>query len=250
MSVPQPTTASPLPASWSLPDAITQRLGSGPGPQRAMFEAGHLLVIVHRLPEADERERVAVYFHRDPSGSWRGSVSTKEGPRAVQDFLAGYEITIQHLEEAEAKSNKAAEYHALLEAAAPVLRASRGLHRAFQQAREMVKSDRELINFRDRAAGIEREAELLLQDAQFGLNYTTARQSEAQAVSAARMASSAHRLNILVALFLPLTTLCGVFGMDLKSSLEANSGFFFVITGAGVLLGLIVATIVARRHRS
>jgi hypothetical protein len=36
------------------------------------------------------------------------------------------------------------------------------LHRALQQAREFVKADRDLINLRDSAASIERNAELLL----------------------------------------------------------------------------------------
>ncbi len=250
MSLIPPSPASPLPKSWEIPDAIRNRLGREAGPQRAMLEEGHLLVIAHRMPGPDERERVPVFFLRSPQGAWRGSDSKAQGPTALQEFLTAYESRIHELEDAEDKAHTATEYHNLLEAAAPVLRASRGLHRAFQQAREMVKEDRDLINFRDKAAGIERSAELLMQDAQFGLNYTAARQSEAQAVSAAQMAASAHRLNILAALFLPLTALCSVFGMDIHSGLENRTGYFWIIVGAGIVLGLIVSSLVARRHRS
>ncbi len=249
MSLTSPPPVSPLPKNWDIPESIRNRLGREAGPQRAMLEDRHVLVIVHRMPGPDERERVPIFFHRTPEGAWRGSESKAQGPTAVHEFLTGYESRIHELEDAEAKASTATEYHNLLEAAAPVLRASRGLHRAFQQAREMVKEDRDLINFRDKAAGIERSAELLMQDAQFGLNYTAARQSEAQSASAAQMAASAHRLNLLAALFLPLTALCSVFGMDIHSGLENRADYFWMIVGAGVLLGLVVSLMVARRHR-
>lgn len=249
MSLIQPPQASPLPKSWDIPEAIRNRLGRGAGPQRSMLEEGHLLVIVHRMPGPDERERVPVFFHRSPEGNWRGSESKAQGPTAMTEFLTAYENRIHQLEDAETKASSATDYHLLLETTAPVLRASRGLHRAMQEARDMVKNDRELINFRDKAAGIERSAELLMQDAQFGLNYTAARQSEAQAESSAQMAASAHRLNILAALFLPLTALCSVFGMDIHSGLENRPDYFWGIIGAGIMLGLMVSVLVARGNR-
>lgn len=250
MSLTNPPQVSPLPKTWAIPDPIRNRLGREAGPQRAMLEDGHLLVIVHRMPGAEERARVPVFFHRSPEGAWRGSDSKAQGPAALHEFLSAYEARINQLEDEEARASTAAGYHTLLEAAAPVLRAARGLHRAFQQAREMVKNDRDLINFRDKAAGIERSAELLMQDAQFGLNYTAARQAEAQAASAAQMAASAHRLNILAALFLPLTALASVFGMDIHSGLENRPDYFWGIVGAGIVLGLIVSVLVAKRHQS
>lgn len=249
MSLTPSSPASPLPKNWEIPNAIRNRVGREAGPQRSMFEEGHLLVIVHRMPGPDERERVPVFFHRTPEGHWRGSDSKAQGPTALTEYLTAYETRLHQLEDEEIKANTATQYHALLEAGAPVLRASRGLHRAFQQAREMVKEDRDLINFRDKAASIERSAELLMQDAQSGLNYIAARQSEAQAASAAQMAASSHRLNLLAALFLPLTALCSIFGMDVKSGLENRVDYFWIIVGAGVLLGLCVSMLVARQHR-
>jgi len=249
MSLPAALAASPLPKTWEIPEAIRNRLGREAGPQRAMLEDGHLLVIVHRMPGPDERERVPVFFHRTPEGQWRGSDSKAQGPTALLEYFTAYETRLHQLEDEEVKASSATQYHALLEAAAPVLRASRGLHRAFQQAREMVKTDRDLINFRDKAAGIERSAELLMQDAQSGLTYTAARQSEAQAASAAQMAASAHRLNILAALFLPLTAVAGVLSIDSQNVMKARPPQFWIILGGGIVLGLLVAMIVARRNR-
>jgi len=248
MSQSCPPPISPLPESWEIPGSIRSRLGQEAGPQRSMFEDGHLLIIVHRMPGADERQRLPVFFLRSPEGAWRGSESKAQGSAALNEFLTAYETRIHELEDAEIKASTATEYHQLLESAAPVLRASRGLHRAFQQAREMVKEDRDLINFRDKAAAIERSAELLLQDAQFGLNYTAARQSESQAESAARMAASAHRLNILAALFLPLTAICSVFGMEIHGPLADRPEHFWMVIGGGIFAGLVVALLVARRR--
>lgn len=238
---------SPFPKNWEIPASIRNRLGRDAGPQRSMFEEGHLLVILHRMPGPDDWERVPVFFHRTPEGNWRGSDSRANGPTALREFLTAWETRVQELEAQETKANTATQYHDLLEAVAPLLRASRGLHRALQQAREMVKDDHDLINFRDSAAGIERSTELLMQDAQFGLNFTAARQSEAQAESAAKMASSAHRLNILAALFLPLTALCSIFGMDIHSGLEDQAHYFWMIIGVGILLGMIALMVVRRR---
>ena len=80
MSLISPPPASPLPKSWEIPDAIRNRLGREAGPQRAMLEEGHLLVIAHRMPGPDERVRVPVFFHRSPQGAWRGSDSKAQGP--------------------------------------------------------------------------------------------------------------------------------------------------------------------------
>jgi Mg2+ and Co2+ transporter CorA len=111
----------------------------------------------------------------------------------------------------------------------------------------MVKSDRELINHRDRAAALERTAELLLQDAQFGLGFIAARQSEAQAESSRRMAATAHRLNLMAAIFLPVTAVASVLSMDIKSGLPDTRETFYYIVGGGIALGLILALMLRRK---
>ena len=236
-----------LPKTWTLPDSIRIRLGREPGPQRAMFEEGHLLIILHELPGPDEHRRRAALFWRSPQGVWLTNLEGN-GLTGLTAHLARYEKRLEALEDEENRATTAAEYHVVLEHLAPVLRTSRGLHRALQQAREMVKTERELINLRDQSASIERTAELLLQDAEFGLNFTVARQAEAQAATARQMAATAHRLNLLAALFLPLTALASVFGMNFNSGLEDSVALFWSVCGVGVAMGL--ALIIALRKRA
>ncbi|MES2506872.1 MAG: CorA family divalent cation transporter [Verrucomicrobiota bacterium] len=239
--------ASILPKLWTIPDSIRNRLGREPGPQRAMLEEGHLLIILHQLPQPDEHQRKPALFWRSPEGEWKTNLHGT-GLGALNDHMRTYDNKLTELEDAENLASTATEYHTVLEKLAPVLRSSRGLHRSMQQARELVKGERELINFRDQAAAIERNSELLLQDAQFGLNFTVARQAEAQAATARQMAATAHRLNLLAALFLPLTALASVFGMEIHSKLPDTQANFWLICVCGVLLGLVVMSFLGKKN--
>jgi len=236
-----------LPKLWTVPEAISSRLGREPGPQRAMFEDGHLLIILHQLPLPDQHQRKAALFWRNAEGEWKTNLQGN-GISALTEHLRLFDNRLTDLENAENRANTASEYHGVLEEISPVLRTSRGLHRALQQARELMKSERELINLRDQAAGVERTAELLLQDAQFGLNFTVARQAESQAATARQMAATAHRLNLLAALFLPLTALASIFGMEIHSTVSDSFENFLMICLGGVLVGLFVMGILMKKE--
>lgn len=236
----------PLPKLWQIPDSIRKRLGRDAGPQRAMYEDGHLLIILHQLPGPDDHERKPALFWRNPEGQWKTSLDGTGLP-ALAGHLKTFDDKLLELESAENSAASATEYHTVLERLAPVLRSSRGLHRALQQAREMLKDERELINLRDQAAGVERNAELLLQDAQFGLNFTAARQAESQAATARQMAAAAHRLNLLAALFLPLTALASLFGMNVSSGMADRPANFWFICFGGFALGLCVMAFLGRK---
>jgi hypothetical protein len=237
---------SPLPKEWQIPQSIRDRVGAEAGPQRAILEEGHLLLILHEPPEPNVVERIPAFFWRAPSGEWRTCRRVMPAGN-LTDFLAACEARLLRLETVETEAATAASYHSVLEGTAPLLRAIRGMHRALQQAREMVKADRDLINHRDRAAALERTAELLLQDAQFGLGFIAAKQSEAQAESARRMAATAHRLNLMAALFLPLTAVASVLSMEVHSGLADTRENFYYIIGGGIGLGLIVALMLRRK---
>ena len=238
---------SPVPNSWQIPASIRSRVGREAGAQRAIFEEGHLLLILHEPPAPDMVERTPAFFWRQPSGEWTvHRITMPSGTLA--DLLTKYEKPLLELESRGNTAATASDYHSILEAAAPLLRAIRQLHRALQHGREMVKEDREFINHRDRAAALERTGELLLQDAQFGLSYIVARQAEAQAENARRMTATAHRLNILAALFLPLTAVASILAMDVKSGIPNSRENFWLIVAASFTLGLLIAFTIRRKR--
>lgn len=191
-------------------------------------------------------ERIPAFFWRQPAGEWKIHRNTMPSG-TLTDFLAKYEKPLLELESRENTAATAADYHTILEATAPLLRAIRQLHRALQQGREMVKEDRDLLNHRDRAAALERTGELLLQDAQFGLSYIAARQAESQAENARRMSATAHRLNILAALFLPLTAVASILAMDVKSGIPNTLENFWLIVAASFGLGLLIAFTIRKK---
>ncbi|MBL9118193.1 MAG: magnesium transporter CorA family protein [Verrucomicrobiaceae bacterium] len=232
-----------IPKTWTeFPEAIRVRLGREAGPQRAIVEEGHLLLILHHVPEAQATQRRAALFWRMPSGEWKSTAET------IPALLKGFDEKIADLDQRENLAVTAVAYHAVLEELAPVLRTSRGLHRALQQARELVKGDRDLINCRDQAASLERAAELLLQDAQFGLDFIAARNAETQAREAKNQAGAQHRLNLLAALFLPISTLASVYGMSVRLPGSESPGAFWMILGVGAMLGLGIAWLLTRKQ--
>lgn len=237
-----------IPKLWTtIPEAIRNRVGREAGTQRAIYEEEHLLIILHQLPGPDELDRRPALFWRQPDGSWKSSPESG-GSLALQNHLTAYVARLDELDKQEHAAQTAVEYHKVLEAIAPVLRSSRGLHRALQQAREFVKADRDVINLRDQGASVERTAELLLQDAQFGLNFTVAKQAEAQAQSAKIMANTSHRLNVMAALFLPLTALTGLFSMYVRADVADTPTNFWLIAAAGVIIGLVMSSLVVARR--
>jgi hypothetical protein len=116
------------------------------------------------------------------------------------------------------------------------------MHATLQQAREMVPEDHEIIVARDAAADIARAFELLTTDSRNGLDYTIAKRAESQSQQSYEMTASAHRLNLLAAMFLPITALSSVFGMHLVHGTEAfqNPVLFLGIVAAGFLFGLLL----------
>lgn len=234
-----------LPKVWNIPEVIRARTGREAGTQRAIFEDGHLLIVLHVVPGPDDLRRKAALFWRQPHGEWKSNLEG-QGIAALQKFMLSYEAKLTELDEAEHVAATAAEYHSVLERLAPVVRSSRGMHRAMQQARELAKTDRELVNLRDQASAIERTADLLLQDAQFGLNFTVARQAESQAADARKMAATAHKLNLLAAIFLPITALASIFGMEIHSGWADTPAHFLVILAAGLVMGCALGVLIAR----
>jgi hypothetical protein len=239
-------TKSILPAAWDVPVEFRQRLGDTAGKQRLMQAEGHLLLVLHRPPKLEESERVGRYFWRKPDGAWQGC---EPGGKSITlaSHLAEFHDVLERLDRLEDSASTAQEFFTLMSTLGPLHRAARNCHSVLQKARETVPDDRELINHRDIAYDLERSSELLLADAQNGLDFAVARQAEAQAASSHRMAMSAHRLNLLAAFFFPLATLSAVLGVNMQHGYEHLPGPipFYVMVGIGLAAGLVLMLFVS-----
>ena len=227
-----------VPDGWQLPDRILGRLGiQTAGRQRAIFEDGHLLLVLHEPPGPDRSQRRAVYFWRNPDGQWRCS-GRGVGIDSLRDHLKKYRDVEERLEAKYEKARCARDYFRLLEDLVPLHRCSRNQANALQAARNAVAGDRELIEIRDESGEIERAMEILYLDTRNALDFDAAKAAEDQNRIGKLTARAGHRLNIMAALFFPLTAVASVFGMNMRLGVEdAPIWLGWVAVSIAVLVG-------------
>lgn len=249
-----------IPATWDVPDDFRERLGRRVGRQRLMIAEGHLLLLLHAPPQPDEDDRVGCLFWRSPEGEWRSS-DHGSGPNCVSKHLSTYEEVVDKLDHLEEQSegvalgsaryhdyrgtgfsSRADDYFVLLESLLPLHRSASHMHQVLQEARKAIPKDRDMINFRDVSYELERHAQLLYTGAKNALEFDIARRSEQQAKASHKMATAAHRLNLLAGFFFPMATLSAVFGVNLVHGLENKPGPlpFLAMVGAGLFSGIIL----------
>ncbi len=234
---------------WQLPEEIELRLGDATyGRQRAIFEAGHLLVVTHAPPVPESTTREHVVFLRPPDGRLLCNGKPDGEPR-LQQLLSAYRKIYEECDAALDAATGATALFDLLERLTPLNRASTNLYNALQSARALVREDQYLIAVRDEAYEISRCFELLLADAKLALDYRMARNAEAQAGKAGEMAQAQHKLNILAAVTFPLMALTAIFGMTLRHGLEGKGPWlFWSVFGCGFALGICTMAWVIRRR--
>jgi hypothetical protein len=229
-----------IPISWDLPKEIVTRFGQTPGRQRAMFADGHLLLVLHKAPSADEGERRGAFFWRKPNGDWE-STEKGRGIKMLRAHVEAYSTLQKRLEEKYEDADKADDYFHILEQVAPLSHAANNLHDVLQAAREAVHEDRDIIDLRDWAYQIERGFELLYTDTKNALDYSIAKRAEEEAKLSHQAVQTGHRLNILAAIFFPLTAIASLFGMNMRSGLEDSPTWvFWAVFLAGILVGAVV----------
>jgi hypothetical protein len=238
-----------IPSAWlDFPAPLAARFGVQAGKQRTMEHEGHLVLVLHEPPTAADIERRATIFWRQPSGTWKSVGAVKGGFGGLKDIVEAYFQRAAALEGQIERGQTARDFFTILQEVAPLLRAARSAHRVLQEARDALPADAALIALRDRAYEAERTAELALADAKAGMDFTVARRAEEQAELQDRIARSSHRLNLITALFLPVTALSGIFGANLSHGFESTGApfVFWGFVAVAFLLGFAVRASVSR----
>ena len=239
-----------IPANWNLPGAIQRRVSPTTyGRQRAIIEDGQLLLVLHRPPGPDDSAREGVLFWRDLKKEWntsRGGAGAGALKKLIQDYA---QLEGKLSDEYEAAQN-ARSLFAVLDKLIPLARAARNLHLALQAARDGMEDDPFLIEIRDASYDAERNLELLLEDVRNAIQLRTLQEAEEQACLTREALRASHRLNILIALFLPLTAIGSIFGMNLVSGLDTIPHLFWLALFLGLLLGgALVGWVLAKPSR-
>ncbi len=237
-----------VPQKWNLPPALRQRLGRTVGRQRVMVWENQILIVAHEVPHQDSASRDGILFWKDGEQDWRSS-NGETGSRSLDQLLDRYEKRIDEMEQRELAAKQADEYLPVLEGLAPVSRAARNLYEVLQEARKASPNLLELIDLRDKAYDLSRTAELTYQYAKDSMDVAVVKRAEEQALASDRMAVSAHKLNMMAALFFPLATLSGIFGTTLTDNWswsESAANFWFFLAG-GTVTGILLAFYVRTR---
>jgi len=231
---------SPIPQSWDVPSSFRERLGASGGRQRTMAEDGHVLVILHDVPNADDPAiRSARFFWRKADGSWRANDGGPPTIVPLREHVERFRARAEVLEDEVEGARSAADYFRVLHQVAPLLRSVRNMTRALQDARDATRNDRELIAVRDASQEVERALELIHGYAKDGLEFTVARNAEESAANTEHVIRSGHRLNLLAAVFLPITALGSLLGMNLVHGFETWHApwTFWGVSAASFVLG-------------
>lgn len=241
--------ASLIPDTWGVPERFRQRLGATAGRQRSMVEAGHLLMILHELPKPGDTERNARLFWRAPTGDWKATGAKGNGLTALKQHVEQYRKRIEELDNEIDVATTADQLYQVLRHTSPLARAARYMHRVLQEARDAV-DNREILLLRDIAGDVERISELVLGDAKNALDYLEAKAAEEQTRLARRATAAQHRLNLIAALFLPVTAVGAVLGMNLTNGLEGQNALtFWLVSAAAFGTGFWVRSSVTREER-
>jgi hypothetical protein len=230
-----------IPSEWKIPAALQVRLSANTtGRQRAMVADGHLLLVLHEVPRHGQRQRRGVYFWRAPDGAWSSSAEQKGIP-TLAEFVNDFGRAADELETKFQQAMIAKDYFVVLQELAPILRSASNMHSTLQSAREAVPEVTALISVRDTAGDVVRSLELLYADTKNALDYDIAKSSEEQAMLGEEAVRSGVRLNILAAIFLPLSTVTGMLGVNLALGIEsAPIWVSWSLFGLGLVIGLIV----------
>jgi len=237
--------AQVIPESWQVPAKFRQRVGASAGRQRAMIDSGHLLLILHELPGLNQMERSARLFWRAPDGSWKASGAREgSGLPVLKRHLEAFQAAIVKFDEALDEAVKGAvrpePFFDVITRATPLQRTTRNLHKALQAARDGV-DDKEIITLRDLASDLERAADNIVTDAHNGMAFSIARNTETQTWQATRALRAQHRLNLLAAVFFPVTAIGTIFGTQMTTGLEgAGPWLFWAVVGVAFATGLII----------
>jgi Mg2+ and Co2+ transporter CorA len=198
------------------------------------------LLVLHRAPQPGKREREAVFFWRKPDGGW---VSGQGGSfLSLREHIREYETAEIQLSQRYEQVANASDYFQILAQTAPLHHAARNLHSTLQAAREAIPQDHDLIDLRDWAYDLERNLDLLYTNTRSALDWHMARQTEEETRLSLQSIQAANRLNMLAAIFFPLTALSGLFGMNLREGLAmASSWIFWLVLLVGILIGLTLS---------
>ncbi len=242
-------TVESLPEDWTVPEPLFALLGRSLEKQRCLKKEGHLLIVLHEPPKEDAMEREGFLLWRNPEGDVR-ALDNPDGHLRVMDTLSRYEKRLEVLGDQIDRHPDARTLFHIQKTLQPISRALRNFYNTLHVAVEAHPGDPVLTSLSDHALKLDRESDFITTEAKAALDFIMAEEAEAQSEANLEMTRAAHRLNRIVALFLPMTALASLFGMNLVSGLESTPPWlFWLVFFGGITLGWVMRQVVIDQRK-
>jgi len=232
-----------LPGTWKLPSEFRGRIGSTAGRQRAMQSGGHLLLVLHAVPEADEASRRGRFFWRNAAGKWHSS-DFGDGPASLHKHLDQYSQALIAMEELETR--------VVANASPTMLDKINRAKRNLLVLRRGIWPQRDALNvlIRDPSQFVTDETKVFLRDChdhctQVADVLETFRETAGALLSTYLSALGNKQnevmrvLTIMSSIFIPLTFMAGIYGMNFEAMPELKNPMAYPL-----LLAVMICTVI------
>jgi Mg2+ and Co2+ transporter CorA len=221
-------------STFDVPHSLAHHVGRSVGRQRVITDDGVILVVLHKPPIDDYWKREGVFLLKKVNTAWHF-----KGERTTRTLLDSYRNVARNFDEEFEDASTPSALFALLDRLVPVRRSARNVHAVLAEAGKMLPDDMELADWINFAYETERGLDLLYDDIRHTIDSHLARIEEEHMELTKQSVIATNRLNLIVALFLPLATIASVLGMNLSHGLNTDDPrYFLIILLLGILMGL------------
>jgi Mg2+ and Co2+ transporter CorA len=221
-------------STFEVPPSLAHHVGRSVGRQRVITDDGAVLIVLHRPPIDDYWKREGVFLLKKPNTAW-----LTKGERSARILLDSYRTVACGFDEEFEDASTPSALFALLDRLVPIRRSARNVHAVLAEAGKHLREDTELAEWINFAYETERGLDLLYDDIRHTIDSHLARIEEEHMELAKQSVIATNRLNLLVALFLPLATIASVLGMNLSHGINKDDPrYFMAVVVFGILLGI------------
>jgi Mg2+ and Co2+ transporter CorA len=216
--------------------------------QRYLSEGDCFALILHQLPAPDSEERVPCLFVSQSTPTTAPLEAVKGPYQGIKPLLADYDAELDTLEDALESTSDLQLLFDLQQRLIPTARSLRNAVRVLEGAHVAHRKHRGLTATLEYAHELGRDLDILEASLATKIDNQQSRILLQQAQATARLEEKNHRLNMILAMFLPLTALTSAFGMNLDSGLDTTwVPYFWSVWLVGLSLGVVMLYLLNKR---
>ena len=165
-------------------------------------------------------------------------------------MVDGYNKQLEDYSEQLEQAHNSENYYSIIRGIFPFHRTARNFLLVLSEALQYMPDSETLDQADSRMLEIQRNSEYLMEEAKLGMEYTMAQRMEHQTELSNQLAKSGDSFNLLAAIFLPITAIAAIFGMNFDHGIANKPVYFWVIIILGLILGVFTRILMTLKRRS